>query len=220
MRSTLYLATLALLAGIGTARADVYSVSTSLQGEADPDYFLRFTAPHFNQDLGALAGVTLFLYGSIDVTATGNFDEPYANDPATAKVVNNLRFIGDGINTSVISVNLPETATGTYSELHAPGLPVSATFNIPAANVPDYADSAIDLSGDFAIDSNFFKVGTNDPFPFNPGGYIRDIFTGTLTTTFTYQPTHVPEPGSLALLGAAAVMLAGATRLTKRRPRS
>lgn len=225
MRSTKRLMTAAaLVAGMGIAQASVYSNTTALSGNDLDNSQINFTTSAFNPSLGTLDAVSLTFQGSYATTLS---DGP-SYLPANEAVIfhNSIGVSAPGIeyaygNNYQLLPNSYGTENGAARNVVGQTSLISATFNVAPAGLHTY------LSG--YIHGNFGLVGaTYSP---TTGQFLgldmqdsNSVFSGNLIETFTYtaaaDPTNVPEPGSLALLGTAVVMLAGAARVRRRRPRS
>lgn len=226
---------LVLAAGIGTARADVGYYSMPLSAGWDGEGILHYLPIQWDNAKGHLKAVALDFSGNASFTAfeamrgSGQYPSD-ATLPLTFVVSGHL--IGDGFTPGPYgssSGNIADMATfhglGTDSSVTGSG-PISASFDVPKWALSDFTgrtrklgglDGELDLSASFyGSDGNRIAFGGQ-----------AGSFTGTMTEVFNFNPVNphaddrprhpVPEPGSLALLGTAAAMLAGATRLTKRR---
>ena len=225
-----------LVAAIGMAKADVYSYTTPVSGvtndSTDSTYFFPAS---FNSGLGQLTGVGLTFTGTLNVsdlivvTPEGQPPQPGIYFQTNASVV------GDGIspqNPNGLDLNIG-TEPGVIGAQYVTAQgQVTASFAVAAQAVADYAgNGSLNSNLDGFVEFNSFPYMQNgnyytyQTFPNTP----QAIFTGALIETFTYQPAgvaksgtgqqpaSVPEPGSLALLGTAGIMLAGARKLTRRR---
>jgi hypothetical protein len=228
MRSITGLAIAAVLAaGIGIAKANVYSYTTPVLGETSASTdSTNFTPASFNGSLGHLTDVSLTLVGSLNISET-ILVQPNGPQPQKGLYFETLATAyGDG--------TYPPNSFGQNPQ----------TFREPGVIGTQYVTAQEQVAASFAIESQFIGDyvgnGTADSnltglAEFNSRAYMPDgnpygiqtfsesahtYFTGQLIETFTYDPVPVPEPGSLALLGTAGLLLAGAMRLSKRRNRS
>ncbi len=223
-----------LVAAIGMAKADVYSYTTPVSGvtsdSTDSTYFFPAS---FNSSLGQLTGVGLTFAGTLNisdlivVTPEGQPPQPGIYFQTNAITVGLSPQIPNGVD---LNIGTEPGVIGTQY-VTAQGQ-VTASFAVTAQAIGDYVgNGSLNSNLDGFIEFNSFPYMQNgnyytyQTFPNTP----QAIFTGALTETFTYQPAGVtkpgigqqpvgvPEPGSLALLGTAGIMLAGVLKLTRRR---
>ena len=225
MRSTIGLAIAAVLAaGIGVAKADVYSYTTPVSGETSASTdTTNFIPASFNSSLGQLTDVSLTLVGSL------NISEAILVQPNGPPPQPGLYF--ETLATAYGYGTYPPNSFGQNPQM----------FRESGVIGTRYVTAQGQAAASFAVESQFVSgyLGNGSPDPnleglaeFNTRAYMPDgtpygistfsesahtYFTGQLIETFTYNPINVPEPGSLALLGTASLLLAGATSLTRRR---
>ncbi len=210
----------ALMAGGSVAKADVYSVTTSYSGSGEIFDTFNFYPATFDTSKGTLSAVSLNFQGDVQSTETGHPAPPLSTDQTLLEFRNYFGIVGDGF-----SLYTPLATTYGLARFHYVGYgyssvaaPFNLTFSVPKSDVIDYADCTACIVGDVRGGATFFDAATERPF--SAMGTLEDELTsveGSLTETFTYDPVHVPEPGSLALLGTAGIMLVGAIKLTRRR---
>lgn len=148
MRSTKCLVAAAVLAaGIGTARADVYSIVTPLNGGFDDGAFdIGLNPAVFNDSLGALTGVTQSITGAVQVSvfAAGGGGNPPLQTPLHLEFQVGIRmdtygFIAGPNSGSYVADAGTFPGNGDYSEVSGQGS-VAASFQVPQAYVSAYAD--------------------------------------------------------------------------------
>jgi hypothetical protein len=229
---------IAILSAISlAARAGTYNYTENISGASgDSANGISFDPHVFNNSLGTLTGVSFSFTGNLGITGFDALLPPGYEQLTPVYFKNTASVIGDGFTppggNPPVDYNLPNSSTGFVvmggDNVSVSAL-ISANFGVLPGSIADYANPAnaptgnsfpgtlgFPLSGYLQFDSIAY-IPTPGRGRLGFGSWI-DQFQGTMTQTFTYTP--VPEPGSLALLGTAVAMLAGAARLTTRRPRS
>jgi hypothetical protein len=242
MRSTKCLvAATAVISALSTtslaAHAGVYSVSQSIGGDAWA-LGVEVNTPAFDTALGKLIGMSLTVSGAETVYISGYLGEGSPLPPAEVGLHNTINLTGYGGNLAspfnefyyplenTTAQVTPDFGVGKSGFSPFPGgvysiigtVGVNKTFDLSESQLAYFAEPGSTGGGSLGLDSIDYTL-SNGSHGIGGENSEGNFFSGTLTTTFTYRPMHVPEPGSLALLGTAAIMLAGVARLATRRKR-
>jgi len=191
-----FLAASALLMLAGRAAADTISFAVPVSGAwAEFPEGTEIAVPGFNAALGTLTGVTDTLAGTGTESLSGY--GPTAG-PFEALITNQILEIGPSGKGSF-------TAT-PFTVLAGP-TSLSAAFGFDAV----FTDSPLNHDGQTIYDAyllGFTVVDETTGLPVH-GQDSSLSFSATLTETFTYTATAIPEPGSMGLFAAFAVTLVG-----------
>lgn len=212
------LAGVALLVTAGAANATTETFSTTFGPTATDFTTGTLSLPGFDTSLGTLTGVDFAF------SATGNFSGTVTNTAPTAQNFKVTETSDLTVSSSVSAINglVAEVAKAQSYTALASG--VSAAFG-PSSNTasaPDYVSASGDnLTGFVSGPVNFTISTLTGTTTLGGGGNIRNSITttanGTAAVTYTYTaadtpiptptPTGVPEPASMALVGAGLVSL-------------
>jgi hypothetical protein len=223
MRPTTGLAIAAVLAaGIGIAKADVYTYTRPVSGESSAAIdSTNFIPASFNGSLGQLTAVSLDLVGSLNISEA-ILVQPNGPQPQPGIYFETLTIAyGDGGPPQNGRTPQMFTEPGVIGSQYVTAQGgAAAGFAVASQFVSDYVGNGspdTNLEGLAEFNSRAY-MPNGDPYgtqTFSESAHT--FFNGQLIETFTYNPVPVPEPGSLTLLGTASLLLAGATSLTRRR---
>jgi hypothetical protein len=191
-----------------SARADFVTVTASIPLQTtDFTNLAVLPVAAFTRSLGTLNSV------QISFSASATFDGTLTNQSSTTSDFSLTEFIDFSLNGHSIAALTPEvTKTESYT-----GVPVGATVHFgPFAptftSAPDTFTSGalFNLFNGGGSVSGFMLSTLTGTVVTGAGGNARTSLTttagGTMTVTYEFTPTVVPEPASIALIGIGGVV--------------
>lgn len=180
---------------MGGAQAAVITETAPVAGHQFVDPGQDVLVPNFDPALGTLTGASASLTGQF--TPGVSFTTNSSTFPDFAVTFNpSVSFSGSVQFLALQGAGAQSTGDGNGQSIGTPGA-VNITRSLSLGNLP--------TNPVFPGDLDFYIIGTSlTRLP--PGAFFTQdlgVLTAQLAVTYTYTPgTAVPEPASLALLGA------------------